>query len=159
MADIRYINFAKSLCIIDESTLSETGLTCVLERNPTCGLYHPIYYSNFGQIVIDSSLSEIDIPCVVNSMTPENHLFNLLGEEIITIQGANLPYDIEENEISLVFSDDEATKCVPISSSTSELKCKTSRFDTVASLSQTYSIAIVINGHTATHSLTITMQD
>lgn len=104
MDDVRNIYFAKSLCKIDQSTLSSTGVECTLERNPTCGSYIPVYTAKLGKIPSAGGVSEEVVTCSIQSVTPTTEL-NLLGDDNLTFTGEYLPYDIVDSEIEIKFSD------------------------------------------------------
>lgn len=43
LSEIRHVEFAHSLCSINESSINETGLLCTLNHGPVCGDHLPIY--------------------------------------------------------------------------------------------------------------------
>jgi hypothetical protein len=143
--DIRSIEFAKSKCALDDGSFSSSSLTCTLEQTKTCGSHLPILTTKKGIIPVQSSVATEDIDCSISSVIPSTEI-NLLGFDNLTISGTNLPSSIHNNEISIVFTDTQSTKCIPQVSSTTELVCLTQPFDKVASPSQSYGMVITING-------------
>lgn len=75
---------------------------------------------------------------------------NVLGGDEITLEGTNLPANIENSEISLVFGDGQETKCKPVMSTSTKLVCVTEPFDAGTALGQAYKLAVSINGETIT---------
>ena len=54
--DIRYVHYALSTCIVDESTLTNTTIECTLDKEPTCGDHVPILTSIHGFVPNSDSL-------------------------------------------------------------------------------------------------------
>ena len=134
IADISNVEFAKSLCVIDQNSLTPTGFDCILSQEATCGTFSTILRSKFGLVPVDAGAANIDVLCTITSASPVIEI-NVLGQDNITISGTNLPYDVTTSDIKLVFSDPDSTTCVPQISKTDELVCLTSQFDKVAGLS------------------------
>jgi len=63
--EIYSVEFAQSLCLVDNSTVSETGLTCTLVREPTCGKVIPKLTSRLGVIPKKADLATIDVKCTI----------------------------------------------------------------------------------------------
>ncbi len=60
---------------------------CTLSRKPSAGLYKVQVKTSKG--LVGSSLGEIDIPLVVNALSPSS--VNPLGGDLITINGEGFP--------------------------------------------------------------------
>jgi hypothetical protein len=88
--DIQRVVFAKSQCLIDPSTLSETRLECTLTGNPTCGVYLPELVSNLGRIPNSPTLEAETVLCSLFSATIPTDL-NLLGGDTLKFLGENFP--------------------------------------------------------------------
>jgi len=109
-----------------------------------------------GFIPADSTTAVV-IASAVTTATPSSD-YNLLGGDEIVFAGSNLPRDLKRSTIEIKFSDAQETKCIPLSASGSELKCRTEKF-AASSTSASLSLVITINGQTVTNSLTMAMKD
>mmetsp|Transcript_41642 Transcript_41642/g.63589 ORF Transcript_41642/g.63589 Transcript_41642/m.63589 type:complete len:360 (+) Transcript_41642:870-1949(+) len=56
-AGFSQVEFAKSNCTIDASTITATGFSCTLDNNPTCGSEVPAVISAFGLIPNAAAIS------------------------------------------------------------------------------------------------------
>jgi len=157
-SDIRSIEFAKSECVLDTSTLTSTSLQCTLATDPTCGTHLPILTSILGVVPNSASLASSSIACSVSGLTPTGSI-NLLGGDNLTISGTNFPTDLSRSTVSITFSDTAATQCAPQTSTSTALVCLTSAFDATASAGQSLSLAMTINGLSVTNSLSTTLMD
>ena len=134
-ADIDYIHFAKSNCIVNAASSSATSITCTLDRNPTCGTWTPKILAKLGLIVNNAALTGSEVQCTITAATPLGAL-NIIGGDNITISGTNFPYTLEGNTVSIKFTDTQQTECVPQTSTTDTLVCLTSSFDEASAASQ-----------------------
>lgn len=57
VSTIRHVEFAHSLCTIDESTVSNSSLTCTLDHEPVCGDWLPMLVANKGLVNTSSNVS------------------------------------------------------------------------------------------------------
>jgi hypothetical protein len=151
-ANISSVYFALTHCTIDESTLSNTTLECVLDEDPTCGDHLPILTSTLGVIPNSDSLVAEEFTCTLTSIFPSTTL-NLLGGDNITFTGTQLPKNLDTSTVSIVFNDTNQTTCIPQISSTDTLVCLTDAFDQTASADTPITFDVVINSKQVTHSL------
>jgi hypothetical protein len=156
ISDIVSITYAQSSCTIDESSISSTSIECEIDGDMVCGDWNPVFTTIYGVIV--SSSSDQTVTCTATAISPDTDV-NLLGDTILTITGTYLPTDIDDNTISIIFDDDQATECTALTSSSTELTCITAAFDESASLGATLTPTITINSQDISHSLSITMDD
>jgi hypothetical protein len=77
----------------------------------------------------------------------------LLGKDNITFTGINFPHDLEGNTFELAFDNSDKTTCEVVETSSTELVCLTSKFNSVADVDKTYGMTITINGLAVTQSL------
>lgn len=77
----------------------------------------------------------------------------MLGKDNITFTGTNFPHELEGNTFELAFDNDAKTTCEVAETSTTELVCLTSKFNSNFDVEKTYGMTIVINGLTVTQSL------
>jgi len=152
---IRHVEFAHSFCTIDESTVSNSSLTCTLDHEPVCGDWLPMLVANEGLVNTSSELVPETISCTVSSVVPTTQL-NLLGGDNLTISGTQLPWDMKRSNISLTFNDAQSTNCIPQESTSTTLVCLTEAFDKTVAAGQTVPISIQINNQTVTNSLSLT---
>jgi hypothetical protein len=73
---------------------------------------------------------------------------NLLGDDNITFTGTNFPHEIEGNTFDLTFDSHENAKCTVVDTSSTELVCLTSQFNTNFDVGKDLTITIVVNGLT-----------
>lgn len=156
--DIDWIEFAQSSCTVDTTKISETSITCKLDRDPVCGTWKPTIHARLGKILNKSDMTAQAIQCTVSAATPLGAM-NIIGGDNITFTGTNFPHDLKESTVSIKFKDPSKTECKPQSSQSDTLVCLTTAFDESTSPSQKYGIDIVINGLTVTNSLEGTMMD
>jgi hypothetical protein len=126
------VEFAKSPCTVDDSTLTSTTVECTLDLPPTCGSHQPIFTSINGIVPNSDSVVSVTIDCTITNVEPATSL-NLIGADNITFTGTNFPRDFKSNTVEIEFTDDLKTKCIPQVSSTNTLVCLTSKFDKAAS--------------------------
>jgi hypothetical protein len=157
ITQIASVEFALTNCIINNATYSETNIDCTLVSDPTVGSWKPILVSSMGLIPNADSVNGNVIPSTVTSATPNTEL-NLLGGDEIVLAGTNLPRDLKRSTIEVKLSDTQETKCIPMTATGSELKCKTEKF-AAASVGASFSVIVTINGQTVTNSLSMTMKD
>ena len=141
--EMQDVIFADTYCIIDESSMSATGMSCTLESDPVCGDHNPIVHATRGYIPT-SSLTAESIACTITAVTPTTSL-NVLGGDNLTFTGTFLPKDLSVSTITVVFNDADSTNCTPKFSNSSTLVCLTSAF-AESSLSATLTPTITING-------------
>mmetsp|Transcript_20896 Transcript_20896/g.32310 ORF Transcript_20896/g.32310 Transcript_20896/m.32310 type:complete len:382 (-) Transcript_20896:349-1494(-) len=141
LADIQKIDFAKATCIIDERTealetetpeaddtdthfMSATSITCTLDKETTGGTFHPIITTAWGDISIADGVAKEQIDSTLSAVAPTKAL-NLLGGDILTLTGTNLPWETANNEISITFDDADSTVCEVSSTTNTEIVCET----------------------------------
>jgi hypothetical protein len=73
VADIASIEFAKTNCVVDSSTVSATGVSCTLETTPTCGQFTPIFSHVLGLIPVASGVASTSVTCPLTSVTASEH--------------------------------------------------------------------------------------
>lgn len=157
-SNISSINFAHTNCVLDESTLTETGVECTLDEDPTCGTHLPIYTSILGIIPNSDQLVAEEIDCTISSIFPDTSL-NLLGGDNLTFTGTMLPKVLSTSTVSIKFNDAQQTSCIPQISTTDQLVCLTEAFDSVASADATLGMEIIINDKTVSQTLSPTSRD
>lgn len=157
ISDISTIEFAKSLCTIDNATLSDTNVECTLDLAPTCGLWQPILISKNGTIPNNAAVKNDTIYCSLTGIKPENSL-NLIGGDNLTFSGAGFPRELHSNTVELEFDDAQKTKCVPQVSSYEKFVCLTDRFDKSASSGKTHKIKVTINSLVVQQDLSLEMK-
>jgi hypothetical protein len=69
-ADYQDINFAKTNCSIDGSTITSTGVECTLDHDPVCG-DHVVYVNHIlGRIPNSGSYTgETSVTCTLTEMS------------------------------------------------------------------------------------------
>jgi len=84
-----------------------------LDDEPTCGTYTPKVFSNLGLIPVATSVSISPIACTIDRMSAFVSELNVLGDEVLTLHGSNLPKSLDntENSIKIIFSDTQGTLC------------------------------------------------
>jgi hypothetical protein len=130
--DIQSIEFAKSSCTVDTTTLSATNIECDLDYEPTCGTETPKLISIHGEIPHAIGLASQTVDCTVTSATPTTEL-NMIGADNITITGTHFPRELAKSTVQITFDDAAATTCTAVSSTTTTLVCLTNSFDTAVS--------------------------
>lgn len=148
------VRFAQSICNIDWLTLTETFFECTLEQEPTCGAWSAEVLTPWGYVPVDVGVSNITVACTISMVTPDTEL-NVLGYDLITITANNLPYELTDNEIDITFTNGGSTKCIPQTTSQTDLSCMTMPFDKVSDLSSSLNLNMVINRVLATNPLNI----
>jgi len=73
------------------------------------------------------TLEEHQVDCTIVDYNPTSEL-NLLAHDNLTIGGTFLPYELEKSDVTLTFTDEDATRCIPQSSQYDELVCLTQPF-------------------------------
>jgi hypothetical protein len=104
-------------------------------------------FAKKGIISNGGTLADIEIKCTITGVAPLKDM-NVLGGDMITFTGTNLPHQVKENDLTITFSNELATKCKPESSKSTSLKCKTEAFDKAADLAKEYTATFKINGVT-----------
>jgi hypothetical protein len=148
-SNIRLITFANNVCNVVSATT--TQIVCSLPST-TAGDWRPVVIDSFGQVPLDPSLTVVEVPVTITSVYPTTAL-NPQGDNIITITGTNFPVSTDDGStIEITLSD--GTQCVVLSSTTTEIKCRTQSFSQTA-----FSVTgtVTINSKTdSSLSLTIT---
>lgn len=158
ISDIFKVEFALSKCNVDPDSLTGTSLECTLVHNPTCGDHVPIVTSSLGKIPPSADIAAETVSCEIIRVFPYSQL-NLLGGDNVTLEGNYFPYNLEDSTVSITFSDDQATECVPQKSSSNELVCLTNPFDEEVARGDVMSLTVIINGQTVGNDLTVSMMD
>jgi hypothetical protein len=128
-----------------------------LSLEPTCGIHKPVITSIYGIIPNDAALEGKQVDCTVSDIIPNTDL-NLLGSDNITLSGTNFPTELDSNTVEISFSDDQATKCVAQSSSSTTLVCLTSEFDKTLSSGKSLTLSIKINELEVSSTASFTMK-
>ena len=118
-------------------------------------MHVPYITSTMGRIPNSESLTEHQIDCTITDYNPISDL-NLLAIDNLTISGTRLPYELAKSEVTLTFTDEAATSCVPQVSSSEELVCLTQPFSLDAAGSS-IGMTIEINGLVVENDLTFTL--
>jgi len=156
---IQSIEFAKSKCTIDVSSVSNSSVQCRLDHDPTCGSYVPILISSFGIVPNDNQVQTKVIGCSVSRVEGPPTL-NLLGGDNITFTGINLPWNLGNSVVTVKFSDTQQTTCVAQTSTSTSLVCLTSPFDIRVSSGATLNPSLVINDQqVTTTNVSVTLMD
>ena len=130
MSNITSVRFAGADCDIITVT-ADTKVECSYQ-NPVCGDHLPIVVSDMGRIVNGASLEPKSISCSATNGTfasKSQTELNVLGGDLIEINGSNFPHKLEDKNITIEFSDTQKTKCVAIETNPTRIVCKTSAFD------------------------------
>jgi hypothetical protein len=115
-----------------------TSLTC--EVSAVAGSWSPVITDEFGIIPVASGVPDVAINIVVSSVTPSTAL-NPYGGTILTIAGSYFPQSLTEgNAISLTFNG--GSKCEVISISSTQVRCLTEKFSTLASTTRTLTVNV-----------------
>jgi hypothetical protein len=115
-----------------------TSLTC--EVSAVAGSWSPVVTDEFGIIPVASGVPDVAINIVVSSVTPSTAL-NPYGGTILTIAGSYFPQSLTEgNAISLTFNG--GSKCEVISISSTQVRCLTEKFSTLASTTRTLTVNV-----------------
>jgi hypothetical protein len=101
------------------------------------------------------TLEEHQVDCTIVDYNPTSEL-NVLAHDNLTISGTFLPYELEKSDVTLTFSNDDATQCIPQLSNYGELVCLTQPFPD-ATMGQTLGMNIEINGLTVENDLSFTV--
>jgi len=150
---LRHVEFAKSRCSVDKTTMNETYMECTLVQEPTCGDHVPYLTSRLGLVNNSASLTPETITCLVDSVDPTTQL-NLLGQDNLTISGTFFPYNLVTSTVSINFTDAANTECIPQWSNSSELVCLTQPFD-MSEAGDFIGMSIIINGQVVTNTLSL----
>lgn len=133
VSKIQSITYAGSSCTLSGldpeagGVLSGTEITCVLDREATCGTWTPALTTFLGNVPNAEGLAGQEIQCTISAVQPNTEL-NLLGQDNITFTGTNFPHEMEGNTFELTFSNDDASTCEVVSTETTELVCLTGAF-------------------------------
>lgn len=84
------------------------SITCVLAHEPTCGLHVPYVTATPGLLPNMDTLEEHQVDCTIVDYNPTSEL-NVLAHDNLTISGTFLPYELEKSDVTLTFSNDDAT--------------------------------------------------
>jgi hypothetical protein len=124
---VRGVMFAKSPCIV--TAASPTSLTCMLIETETCGNHVPYITSVMGLVNNTAALTPLTINCAVSAVQPTTQL-NLLGRDNLTFTGTNLPWWLNTSTVTIAFTDNSNTKCIPQwdKSTSTTLVCLTDPF-------------------------------
>jgi len=120
-------------------------ITCILDNEPTCGTHKPSLVSNLGLITSSANVGATTIGCSATSIAPTSQL-NHLGGDNLTLSGTHFPWNLPASIVSISFNDAQSTKCVPQTSTSTELVCLTSAFDAVNRVNGPVGLNIDING-------------
>ena len=91
---------------------------------------------------IDGSVVALDVTLTVSSVTPGDYLSPMGGNEIL-IYGTNFPHSLNPySSVTVEFTD--GTQCTMISSTSTEMQCRTNEFSTTG----TQSVIVTVNGIT-----------
>lgn len=101
---IRHVEFAHSLCTIDEASVSNSSLQCTMDHEPVCGDWTPQLVAIEGLVNTSSTVRPMTITCTVSSVVPTTQL-NLLGGDNLTISGTQFPWDMKRSDIDITFDD------------------------------------------------------
>jgi hypothetical protein len=171
LTDLQAIHFAKTKCVLDSTaSLSATSITCTLEAATTCGSHAPDLVSKLGRIPNGSGVTAHTVSCTIGSASPLTGL-NLLGGDNITVTGAGFPHHLDQitssrrrrlsstvSTVSLTFNDAAQTKCIPQSSTPTQIVCLTDAFDSTASSSASLALSINVNSQPVTNALNFGMK-
>jgi hypothetical protein len=75
-----------------------------------------------GRMPNTDEVTAVDIDCTISAASPTTNV-RLLSFENVTIEGTNLPTDLETNAVRISFNDAQETECIPQLSSTNEIVC------------------------------------
>lgn len=89
--------------------------------------------------------SEVTVNCVISTVTPNNGI-NVLGGATLTLAGAKLPKNTEDNSISLKFTDTRQTACSVVSTQAEGIVCQTAAFQKGVDIGTNVNLNILING-------------
>ena len=64
-SNISSVFFAHTHCTVDESTLTNTTLECVMDEDPTCGDHLPILTSTLGVVPNSAGLVPEEFTCTL----------------------------------------------------------------------------------------------
>ena len=113
------VTIAKIACSIN--SITDTEIQCTLASELPAGKWIPKVIDSFGMVKLDSTVTPFEVAISITDISPKSSL-NPAGGNIITITGTNLPnYTIYGMTITL----DNQIKCVPISSTITEISCET----------------------------------
>jgi hypothetical protein len=65
ISEIQSVEFAKSYCTVDNSTLTNTTIECTLDHDPTCGDEVPIVTSIHGRVPHADTVNTQRIECTI----------------------------------------------------------------------------------------------
>jgi hypothetical protein len=157
-SDIYRVEFAQSTCTIVSGTVTETGLECILDREPTCGSWVPKLTAVLGVIPNAADVATLDVACSVTSAEPDFDL-NIIGGDNITISGEHFPWDLTQNNITVNFNDADATSCTPQSSQSTNFVCLTNSFSETIDPTVSLGMVIIINNLTVANTLSLTLRN
>jgi len=156
-ADFVKIKFAHAPCTITAGSSSETGFTCDMEIPPTCGTYIPSVVVQMGEVTMADSVTAEQIDCTITSAVPMSDL-NLLGGDNITFTGTNFPHTLSTSTFAISFDNSLTSDCAVQKSSTTELVCLTSAFDSTADSGGSFTPTVVVNDLTIAQSLSFAVR-
>ena len=132
------VDFADTNCEISKNDRQSGNIECKLDHSPVAGRHHGKVSGICGNFDY-SSTSPIDVPLIVDSITPSESLSNL-GGDLLVLTGSGFS-TLQAPEVAL----DDGTVCHVRSYTSTEIKCVTGRLDQFA-LKSTYSLTVNVNG-------------
>ena len=143
---------------MDTSTVTETGLECTLDKEPTCGKWVPKLTAVLGVVPNTAAITSLEVSCSITTVVPDFDL-NIIGGDNITISGEHFPWDIVSNTVVINFNDADTTACIPQDSQSTFLVCLTESFSETIDSAVPLSMTIVINNLTVSNSLSLALRN
>jgi len=157
-SDVYLVEFAQSTCTIETGTITETGLECILDREPTCGSWVPKLTAVLGIVPNIANLTNLEVECTIASAEPDFDL-NIIGGDNITISGEHFPWDLDINTIEATFNDADSTPCTPQVSLSTNFVCITNSFSETINATVKLNMTILINNLTVTNNLSFALRN
>jgi hypothetical protein len=132
------VDFADTNCKISANDKQTGRIECKLDHAPVAGRHHGKVSGICGNFEYKST-SPIDVPLVLESVTPSDNLSNL-GGDLLIIKGSGFS-TLQAPEVAL----DDGTVCHVRSFTSTEIKCVTGRLDQFE-LKSTYGLIVSVNG-------------
>jgi hypothetical protein len=132
------VDFADTNCEISTNDKQAGRIECKLDHPPVAGRHHGKVSGICGNFDYKST-SPIDVPLIVESVTPSENLSSL-GGDLLIIKGSGFSA-LQAPEVAL----DDGTVCRVRSFTSTEIKCITGRLDQSGEKS-TYGLAVNVNG-------------
>lgn len=139
-------------------TATETGLECILDREPTCGTWVPKLTATLGVIPNAADIASLEVLCAVTAATPDFDM-NIIGGDNITISGEHFPWDLVDNNITVNFNDADSTPCVPQVSNSIDFVCLTTSFNEAIDPTVALGMTIVVNNLTVANTLSLMLRN